>query len=64
MKDKDWNICIKHIWWEGNRTANICANLGHFYQEGLVLFKDIPQELFRVIQEDAYGLVCLWHVSS
>ena len=42
MMDKDWDVHIKHTWQEGNRVADICANLGHFCQEGLVVLEDIP----------------------
>lgn len=45
-----------HVFREGNCAADWLANLGVAYNSNVVVFNNVPNELGRIIMEDARGV--------
>lgn len=56
LKLSDWEASVVHTYREGNKCANILANLGHGSSFLLTILDDAPPSLFLPLLEDA--MVC------
>lgn len=56
IENPQWKVWITHIYREGNRAADWLANNGVIQEERLVILRNIPVALRRIMEEDMRGV--------
>ncbi|CAN1165927.1 Putative ribonuclease H protein At1g65750 [Linum perenne] len=55
-RNRDWEVCISHVFREANRVADLLAHLGHDLPFGSHLNCPISQDIERCILSDCIGV--------
>jgi hypothetical protein len=52
----NWEVRIRHIFWEGNRCADVLANLGCNPNVAWTSYQEAPPDLLQVLADDFRGV--------
>ena len=54
--NRNWQVCLTHIYREANSVADFMANMAHSLPNGMHLFTSPPVGIYSIILQDMIGV--------